>query len=252
MSVSTRTSIFVSISVGVLAAAGCGGGGDDTVTVVDAALDAAIDAIPIDAPPACNAPRMTCGGACVDVVSNEEFCGNCQTSCTGGQLCTASQCACPAAGAGVPASLSGGLGLNIGGLELAASGFTGNVGIVLSDDQTMENMPYTMTEAGLGTFPTVAWALNADFQNMTADAAFVATAGTLTITKLCLDDPQTQLPAAEGGVMATLTDAKFSAVDGLLSGNPVLTPGGCTLPATGTYPTITINLGNTSCSAAAQ
>ena len=87
MAVCTRTSLFF-MTTGVLAVlSACGGDDDGGVTVVDAATDAAIDAIPIDAPPVCNAPSMVCGGVCTDVTSSEEFCGNCTTACAGGELC---------------------------------------------------------------------------------------------------------------------------------------------------------------------
>ena len=46
-----------------------------------------------------------------------------------------------------------------------------------------------------------------------------------------------------GGVMGTLTNVKFSAVDGLLSGNPTLVPNGCTIPATGTIALIALIAG---------
>ena len=56
----------------------------------------------------------------------------------------------------------------------------------------------------------------------------------------------------DGGIMGTLTNVKFSAVDGLFDGNPVITPGGCTIPATGTIASVTFSLGDVSCGSAAQ
>lgn len=234
-----------------LAFLGACGGGDDAVTIVDAAVDAEIDA-PIDAPPlVCNSPRMNCGGECVDTSNNVMACGSCTNICPAGQVCTTANCACPTTD--VATSFTGGLGIALGATQqLNTNTLSGNA-MLIGIDPTMTDLdsPYTFTEAGLGTFPAVGYGINfqVDINTMSfnVDAAYAATEGTVTFTKVCPDGGG-QIPS--GGVMGTLTDVKFSAVDGLLTGNPTIVPGGCTLPATGTYSSITFSIGNTSCGAA--
>jgi len=51
----------------------------------DAAVDAAPDA------PACLAPRLTCGGACVDTTTDADNCGSCGRVCASG-VCAAGAC----------------------------------------------------------------------------------------------------------------------------------------------------------------
>ena len=101
---------------------------------------------------------------------------------------------------------------------------------------TTLNSPYTLTGAGFGTPPGVGWGINfqVDIQNQSfnVDAAYAATEGTVTFTTVC-PDTSGGGGIPNGGVAGTLTNVKFSAVDGLLTGNPTIVPGGCTLPATG-------------------
>ncbi len=238
MTRSVRTSLVSSFSSAILV---CSLG---VVVVVDAALDAATDA-PTDAPPlVCNAPTMNCNGACVNTTNSEEFCGNCTTACTGGRVCTTSACACPTIT--IPATLSGGIGAELQGFLLGSSEISGDA-LIIALDPTMTTLAqgYPMTEANLGTLPTAGFGVGVDLLAMTADASFAATAGTLTITKICRATPNAFPP--DGGVMGTLTNARFSAVDGLLQGNPVIVPGGCTIPATGTIASISFSLGNVGC-----
>lgn len=228
------------------------GGGDDAVTVVDAAPDAAIDA-PTDAPPlVCNPPTMNCGGQCVNTTNDPMFCGNCTTVCNGGRICSTSQCMCP--NVTVPTSVSGGGGTFAGvfqGVLFGSSTFSGDALVAVADPMnTMLNQDYVLSEATLGQLPTVGFAVNLMIANPpTADATFAATEGTLRITSLC--EGSGGFPP-NGRISGTLTNVKFSAVDGLLSGNPVITPGGCTLPPTGTIPSITFTFGDPNCTPAAQ
>jgi hypothetical protein len=244
-SASLVPALFTSIAL-----AACGGGGDDTVIVVDATIDAPIDAAidaAIDAPPVCNAPNMVCGGQCTDVTTSEQFCGNCTTSCAGGTVCTSSQCVC-AAGLTIPSTPDfinpmlqeqGGLTLGIGPrfastLDVLVVGKAGaDVAI---------NTPHTLSGASLGTPPFAAFGYDVDIGSMTASAAYYATEGTLTFTKICLADSMT---GQQAGFAGTLTNAAFSAVDSLM--NPVLVPGGCRIPTTGTIPSVTFSFGNTTC-----
>jgi hypothetical protein len=244
-SLSTSCAFVALLTLGAIAACG---GGDDAVTVVDAAVDAAIDA-PIDAPPlVCNPPTMNCGGMCVNTTNDEMYCGNCQTACTGGRTCQTSQCMCPPVT--LMSTYSGGLGGTFQGFLLGSSAFSGDALIIVADPvNTVVDMDYTMSEANLGTLPSAGFGVNVDLINQTADASFAATEGTLRITKMCPGTPN-QIPP-DGGIMGTLTNVKFSAVDGLFQGNPTVTPGGCTLPSTGTI-SIAFSLGDVSCSAAAQ
>ncbi|KAB2906969.1 MAG: hypothetical protein F9K40_05580 [Kofleriaceae bacterium] len=258
-----RTS-FASLSTtcafAALLALGACGGDDDGVTIVDAAPDAEIDA-PIDAPPlVCNAPTMNCGGQCVNTTNDEQFCGNCNTQCPAGQICTTSSCACPTMD--VPTTItapsnSGGFGIELQEtLQLNTSTISGDA-LLIGIDPTMttEGMEYTFSEQTLGTVPAVGWGINfqVDIQNQSfnVDASFAAIEGTVTFTKVCPDmSGGSGFP--NGGVMGTLSNVKFAAVDGLLTGTPTIVEGGCTLPATGTYETISFTIGNVTCSAAAQ
>jgi hypothetical protein len=43
----------------------------------------------------CTGSQMLCAGSCVDVSSNNTYCGNCVTSCSGGTVCTNGDCLCP-------------------------------------------------------------------------------------------------------------------------------------------------------------
>ena len=92
MAVRTRT-FFICATLATLMACGSDGD-DDAVTVVDAPppIDATVDA-PIDAM-VCNAPNMVCAGVCTDVTSDNQFCGDCETSCSGGTVCQSSSCQC--------------------------------------------------------------------------------------------------------------------------------------------------------------
>jgi hypothetical protein len=248
-SLSTTCCAFIALSL----ALGACGGDDGGVTVADAATDAAIDAPTDAAPLVCNAPTMNCGGTCVNTTSSEMYCGNCTTTCVGGRTCQSSACACPT-NVTVPTTVAAGLpGLAVSaqGVLFGASGFSGDALVAVIDPaMTVLDQDYVLTEASLGDLPLAGFAVNLDIQGMTADATFAATEGTLRITDICPGTGATFPP--DGRLVGTLTNVKFSAVDGLFSGTPVITPGGCTLPATGTIPSITFTFGETSCTNSAQ
>ncbi len=230
------------------------GGGDDAATIdaaeVDAvAVDAAVDARQIDAAPVCNAPNMVCGGDCVDVTSSEEFCGDCNTSCSGGTVCTSSACLC-AMNLTIPSNpsffmpmMQSQAGLNVGIGPMI--GTTLDILVVgKSATDAAINTPHTLSGAMVGTPPFAAFGYDVSIASMTASAAYYATAGTLTFTKICLADTATgQMP----GFAGTLAGAVFEAVDSLT--NPVLVPNGCRIPSDppATLPTITFSYGNVSC-----
>ena len=44
----------------------------------------------------CRSGRTACGGDCVDLTSDPEHCGACNSPCGGGQSCANAQCTCPA------------------------------------------------------------------------------------------------------------------------------------------------------------
>jgi len=219
---------FAIISCLALAAA-CGGDDDGGIVtpVVDAAIDAPIDA----APPACNAPNMVCAGECVDVTSNEDFCGDCTTQCTGGQTCTSSTCAC--APGFVPASVSSSIVLNMGGISAGIAPLAGaitNLAVIgyMSSFNAQVDTDYTLTGALTG--PIAAAGYDVNIQTSEASVAYVATAGTLRFSQICKDANNALV-----GLQGTLTGATFSAVEDLF--NPVPIPNGCAFdaPATVTF-----------------
>ncbi|MEZ4402477.1 MAG: hypothetical protein R3B06_20810 [Kofleriaceae bacterium] len=246
----TRALSSLLCGLGCVLVAACGGGGGDPIVVVDASIDAPIDAAIDAALPACSAPRMMCGAECVDTSSNEQACGDCTTTCTGGQVCSNSACGCPtvtipAAPSFLQQMVSSTL---LPGATIGLGGYFGAtidalvVGRVTAD--TTVDVPVTLDGTNLGTPPFVAFGYDLDINTQTPAAAFYATAGTLTFTKICLADAATGQTA---GFTAVLRDATFAGVEGLM--NPVLTPGGCTFQAAGP---ITMTFGNVTCPAAGQ
>ncbi len=243
MACTVRTSLastFIALAA-ALALGACGG--DDTVTVTDAAVDAEIDA-PIDAPPAvCNPPNMMCGSECVDTRTSEAFCGNCTTQCAGGQECRNSACNCVAAF--VPANptfLQEFLDdSQVPGTTVGIGAFLGSainalvVGRLTAG--TAEDTPYTLGEGTLGTPPFLAAGYDVNAQTFEITAAFYATAGTITFTKICPNDGA----GNAGGFSGTATDVTFSAVEGIM--NPVLIPDGCSF----TVATVSFSYGDVSC-----
>lgn len=232
----------------------CGGGGDDAADIDAAAIDAtevdaAVDARQIDGPPVCNAPNMTCAGQCVDVTANEQFCGDCSTSCSGGTVCTSSACACANIAIDSNPSFvfqevsdSDVPGATIGiGAYFASTIDALVIGRVTAD--TAINTPHTLGGGPAGMPPFAGFGYDIDPSTRIASAAYAATAGTLTFTKICLSTPGGQM----AGFSGTLSGAVFEAVDSLQ--NPVLVPDGCRIPlaAPATLPTITFSYGNVGC-----
>ena len=237
-----------------LAMLACGGGGDDAPAIdaaaIDAvAVDAAIDARQIDAAPVCSLPRITCAGECVDPTVDERYCGDCDTACSGGTVCNASACACADITVDPNPSFvfenlsdSNLPGATVGiGAYFASTIDVLVIGRVTAD--TAVNTPHALTGGSVGTPPFAAFGYDVDPSSMTASAAYYATAGTLTFTKICLSTPSGQM----AGFSGTLSNAVLEAVDSLQ--NPVLVPGGCRIPlaAPATLPTITFSYGNVSC-----
>lgn len=208
----TRT--FLSCALAALALAACGGGDDDPVVVVDAAV---IDAPSIDAS---SCAGMVCGGECVDTQIDEQFCGDCTTTCQAGQACQAGDCACPPPF--VPASpafvqqqidtgILPGATLGIGGMFNS----TIDAMIVAYPTATVEvGRDYVLAGATPGTPPFIAVGYDLDLETLTPSASFYATGGTLRFTRIC-----------EGGFQGTLTAGHFVAVMGLM--NPTLVENGC-------------------------
>jgi hypothetical protein len=225
-------------------------GGDDPAAVdaaPDAPIDAAIDAR-VDAPaPTCTTPNMMCGAECVDTSTDEQFCGNCTTACEGGQVCTQSRCGC-ATGISIPAMPSFLLdqimrqaGVTVGFGAYADAEI--DVLLIGHDATTVVGMPYTLSGTELGTPPFAGFGYDVDIATRTPSAAYYATSGTLTFTKIC---PPTA-GGGMGGFSGTLAGAQFTAVSSLT--NPTIDPNGCTIPGPGepALPTITFRMGDTSC-----
>lgn len=202
--------------------------GDDSGTeFIDASVPDAVPAPPDAEPFVCTAPTPDdCGGVCVDLDSSEATCGDCDTSCTGGEYCNSGTCECPPAFVSenpsflfeqvddtqLPGSVIGfGVFSNGGGHVLAA-------GYVTAD--TMVNEPYEFNDNPLE-FPLLAAGYNVDVQTQQLDAAFAATAGTITFTEIC-----------DGGFAGVATNVTFSGVDSIT--NPVIVPGGCEFTVKGT------------------
>ena len=234
MAISVRASFTISASL--LALAACGGGDDDgaVTPVVDAGLDAVIDA----APPSCGAGQMLCTGECFDVATDEEHCGNCTTACSGGKACISSNCACPA-----------NFIQNVSAGQLfAQSGFTAGIGflpgggvtnllVIAVQDDTAVATDYTLDGSFNG--PLVVAGYDVDLQGFTASTAYAATTGTLRFAKIC------KMSSGEVvGMQATLTNVRFSAVEGIMDPTPI--PDGCSQPTTGmNFPSITFSVGDT-------
>lgn len=207
---------LVLVAAALTAWAACGGGGDGATPtdarVVDAAVDAAIDG------PSCGA--ATCGGAQADTCLDEQHCGDCTTTCAAGYACQAGDCACPPPF--VPATpvfiqqqldttTLPGATLGIGGmLDSTIDGMI--IGYPTATVQV--NHAYDLAGRPPGTPPLAAVGYDVDLQTLTPSAAFYATAGTLTFTRICA-----------GGFEGTLTAAHFVAVAGLM--NPTLVVNGC-------------------------
>ncbi|HVV85001.1 MAG TPA: hypothetical protein VHE35_18180 [Kofleriaceae bacterium] len=195
-----------------LAGAACSGDDGGGVTVDAQEIDAAVDA------PACTG--MVCDQVCLDTSTDHDHCGSCTNMCGADQQCRDSQCACPegfipAEPAFVQQQISTntlpGATLGIGGLletEIDA------LIVGYPTDSVEVNHPYALTGESLGTPPFAAAGFNIDLNSFMPAAAFYATSGTVTFTKVCA-----------AGFEGTLTDAHFAQVAGIM--NPTLVPDGC-------------------------
>ncbi|MBA3464858.1 MAG: hypothetical protein H0T46_33300 [Deltaproteobacteria bacterium] len=211
------------LSVLLLAACGDDGAAKPDATVL---IDAAIDA-PLDAP-ACAAPMKTCGTACIAVATDELNCGDCGVKCKGGQACDGA-CACPAnfIPATLPAS-SFDQFMNQGTTIIAIGPYFDSTGIHpfifgLADDAPL-NTDIDLSTVAVGSIPFVAAGYRLDTATFDVDASYLARAGTLRLTKRCATE-----------VQGTLTNATFQGVTGGFQ-NPSVDSMGCTLPAPATPP----------------
>lgn len=225
----------------------CGGGDDDGVTVVDAPppidapVDAAIDAF------VCNPPNMTCAGACVDTQSSNEFCGDCNTACSGGTYCETGDCVC--ADITIPAEPSFFMPMlndQLPGARIGIGPIGSGTGIDIlviahPTSGTIEGMAYPLDGDSPGTPPFAAYGYDLDLNTFEPAAAYYATSGTLTFTKICPVNGSNN-----GGFSGTLTNAVFQAVDSIQ--NPVIVPDGCTINRDGSaVASVTFSYGDVSC-----
>jgi hypothetical protein len=196
----------------VLALSACG---DNIPFVIP---DAAPDAPP-DAPDCPSASQKLCGTTCVEVGDDETNCGDCGVTCRAGQTCMQS-CLCP--DPFVPATLEASQFdqfMGAGPVTVAISpnfGSAINPVLVGYTAATPLDTDIDLSMVGLGSPPFVATAYNFSLSTMEFDATYVATAGTLRLTKACATE-------AEG----TLTDATFRGVTGGFF-DPMIDPQGCT------------------------
>lgn len=194
--------------------------------VIDAALDA----------PMCTAPTKMCGSTCLNVNEDEENCGACGVECNGGEACQLT-CMCAPASF-IPATIEPSMFDQFqpaGGITLAIGPTFGNGGInpiIFGYTATTPlNTDIDLSTISLGETPFVAASYGFDIGSMTTDAAYVATAGTLRLTRACSTEAQ-----------GTLTAATFRGVKGGMM-SPMIDPNGCTI----TVPTITFHISTAAC-----
>jgi hypothetical protein len=162
---------------------------------------------------------MLCDEVCVDVTTDEANCGTCGVVCGGGEVCNAT-CACPAPF--VPTMIEPGSfdQFRVMADNIVAIGptFDGGINPVLVVFQTTTPLDTDIDLATipLGEPPVVIAAFDVDLSTLVPGAAFVATAGTLRLTRACETEAQ-----------GTLTAATFRGVTGGF-GEPELDPDGCT------------------------
>jgi hypothetical protein len=153
------------------------------------------------------------------VTTDEANCGTCGVVCRGGEVCDAA-CVCPPPF--VPAIIEPGSfdQFRVMGDNTIAIGptFEGGINPVLVGYQTTTPLDTDLDLATipLGETPVVIAAFDVNLSTLVPSAAFVATAGTLRLTRACQTEAQ-----------GTLTAATFRGVNGGL-GEPALDPDGCT------------------------
>ncbi|HEY5952661.1 MAG TPA: hypothetical protein VIV40_44485 [Kofleriaceae bacterium] len=194
--------------------------------IVCAACGDNLEAPAPDAPPPDSAAMPDAAPVCEkDVSSDEANCGACDHICHGGEVCKNAACGCPT---GLIPPLvfptgteqffgAGGFNialaptLSIGGVNGLLFGY--DAGTPLDTDIDLSTVP-------LGTTPFVGSAAGLDIQNMSLDASYVATAGTLHFTKRC-----------DTEIQGTLTNATFNGLSGGLLGGgvPMVDPEGCVI-----------------------
>ncbi|MEZ4398737.1 MAG: hypothetical protein R3B06_01865 [Kofleriaceae bacterium] len=211
-----------------LALVGCGGGGGTTTVDAAVAIDAAIDAA-VDAP-VCQG--MVCDGVCYDTSTDVDHCGDCTTACATTQVCTDGVCGCPTiAPPAAPSLLQSGTRA-MGPITVGFGGILGpTIDAVIAGYPTATvevGVPYTLV--GDRNPPFVGYGYDLDLATQVPKLAYFASAGVVTFTKIC---PM--------GFSATLTDATFNQVAGLMDPTPVA--GGCTFAT----PSLTVSFGDVAC-----
>ncbi|HTJ46103.1 MAG TPA: hypothetical protein VL463_28555 [Kofleriaceae bacterium] len=236
-----RLTYAISLFTIFVAAAACGSISSSTP---DAPVIQTTDAPPpIDGMPdalVCTAPDMQCvTGTCTNTNTDEQNCGTCGNVCKGGAYCKAQPdgCTCPGDFLPDPTNSSGVLAIfqqisqvhfNIG-----IGGFAGTNGLdalivvvsTASTGGTEVDKDYTLTDPTQGfppPVPIVSAGYGVDPSSQSADASYVATAGTVRFSTLSCDANGSELKG-------TITDATFQGVKGnLLGGQAQIDPNGCT------------------------
>ena len=187
--------------------------------------DAPLDSAPLPDTLVCGMTEASCDGTCLDVSADENNCGGCGSVCHGGEVCTTGTCNCPS---GVIPPLVFPTGLEqffgAGGFTLALAPtitLSGLNGLVFGYDAGIPlDTDIDLSTVALGSTPFVGSAVGLDIQNLSIDASYLATAGTIRFTKLC-----------DTEIEGTLTDATFNGISGGLLGGgiPMVDPDGCVM-----------------------
>lgn len=211
--------------------AACGGsdsGSPDAAGAPDATV--VPDAVP--GPDAC--PGTLCPafdfapGVCVDTTTDEQHCGDCTTVCTGGRYCD-NTCMCPPGF--VPDSPVLGLTQvqSLGGQAILGFGLYTDPVDSMPDGLVTIYAVGTTAPVTLDFGPTPGQSLPAmaagyhvmiNGQSATADAAYYATAGTITFDTIC-----------DGGFSGHADNVTFTGVNGLM--DPTIPQDACSFQVTG-------------------